>query len=276
MNDLLARIDFAGLYRRQARASTFQPRTVEDWDRRAKPRSHRETDSDYARGFLSRLDLTNVQTILDIGCGTGNLALPLARRVRRIHALDFSAVMLRLLRANARAAGIRNVTTHQLAWTDDWARLPRADIAICSRAMTVTDLRAALEKMTAQARLRCYLTVHAGGSFLSADVYRVLRRSFVPRPNYLYAVNILYQMGHRARVDFLRTTGGLAYDGPEAFIDGIRWRLGSLTPAEEKRLQAYFLALPCRPDGTRLYRHDFDWAMLSWDTGHTPPPRKTR
>ena len=263
--DLIQDIDFGALYRRQARASTFQARTAADWDQRAEHRSRREKGSDYAREFLARVDLADVETVLDIGCGTGNLALQLARRVRRVHALDFSAEMLRLLRANARAEGVRNVVTHRLAWTDDWARLPRADMAICSRALAVDDLRAALEKMNAQARRRCYLTLHAGATFLSADVYRVLRRSFVPRPGYIYAVNILYQMGIRARVDFLRTTGGLTYDSPEQFIEGIRWRIGSLTAAEEKRLLAYFRALPRGADGKARYRHDFTWALLAWE-----------
>ena len=263
--DLLQNIDFGALYRRQARVSSFQARTAADWDRRAEQRSRREKGSDYVREFIARMDLSDASSILDIGCGTGNLALPLAGRVRRVHALDFSAEMLRLLRANARAEGVRNLTTHRLAWADDWTRLPRADIAICSRAMDTLDLRAALEKMNAQARLRCYLTLHAGGTFLSADVYRVLRRVIVPRPNYMYAVNILYQMGIRARVDFLHTAGGLTYDSPEQFVEGIRWRVGPLTAAEEKRLLAYFRRLPRGADGQARYQHDFTWALLAWD-----------
>ena len=266
IRDLMQKIDFSELYRRQARASSFQSRTASDWDRRAEHRSRREKGSDYAREFLARMDLTDAETILDIGCGSGNLALPLARRVRRVHALDFSGEMLRLLRREARAAGLRNITAHRLAWADDWARLPRVDIAICSRAMDTLDLRASLEKMTAKARRRCYLTMHAAGTFMSDDVYRVLRRSVVPRPNYMYAVHILYQMGFRARVDFLRTTGGLAYESPEHFVEGIRWRVGPLKKAEEKRLMEYFSALPRGADGKACYRHDFEWAFLSWNT----------
>ena len=265
MKDLLASIDFAALYRRQARLSTFRARSAADWDRRAAPRSRHEKGSDYARKFMARLDLTEVRTVLDIGCGSGNLALPLARRVRRVHALDFSPEMLRLLRANARAEGVRNITTHRRAWAEDWAGIPRADMVICSRAMAVDDLQAALAKMTAYARRRCCLTLHADPSFLSADVYCILRRPVIPRPNYIYAVNILYQLGYHARVDFLHTTGGLIYDSAAQFIAGIRWRIGPLTQPEEKRLRAYYLALPRRANGRAFYRHDFEWALLSWE-----------
>ena len=264
--DSILDIDFNELYRQQRRRSSFGPRSRADWDRRAEARSRNEKGSDYARQLLARLDLDGVETVLDVGCGSGNLALPLARRVRRVHALDFSAEMLHLLRVHARAEGVRNVVAHRRAWTDDWARVPRADLVLCSRAMDVDDLRAALEKMTVHARRRCCLTMHASPTFLSADVYRTLRRSVVPRPGYLYAVNVLYQMGFRASVNFLRTVGGLDYAAPEQFVDGIRWRLGSLTPAEERRLVAYFRGLPRTPEGKTRYRHEFTWAVLAWET----------
>lgn len=263
--DLLKGIDFGELARRQARASTFQPRSAEEWGQRAERRSRREKGSDYAREFLARMDLEGVETVLDVGCGSGNLALPLARRVRRVVCIDFSAEMLRLLRANARAEGVVNVTARKLSWADDWSRLPRADAAICSRAMDTGDLRGALEKLDSKARVRCYVTMHAGATFMSEEVYRVLGRTAVPRPNYMYAVNVLYQMGIRARVDFLRTTGGLQYESAEQFAEGIRWRLGKLSAAEEKRLVEYYESLPREADGTARYRHEFEWAMLSWE-----------
>ncbi|MDR0994385.1 MAG: methyltransferase domain-containing protein [Verrucomicrobiota bacterium] len=265
--DALAAIDFAALYRRQAKASSFEMRSREDWDQRAQRRSRHEKGSDYARAFLARMDLHEVHSVLDIGCGSGNLALPLAKKVKQVHAVDFSSGMLSLLRAQARKQHLKNIRTTRLAWTDEWPRVPKTDVVVCSRAMSVEDARAALIKMDALARKRCYLTVHAGGSFMSEDVYRVLRRTMIPRPNYMYVVNILYQLGIQAKVDFLNTSGGLAYEGPEAFVEGIRWRIGRLTSAEEKRLRTYFESLPRDAKGRSQYRHDFVWAFLSWEKG---------
>lgn len=264
-DDLLARIDFADLYRRQAARSSFGMHSAAKWDKRAKPRSRNEKGSDYARQFLARMDLRDVETILDIGCGSGNLALPLARKVRRVYALDFSAEMLRLLRAGAKAENIQNLTVYRLAWEDDWRFTPK-DVVICSRAMNVADLQPALLKMNQFARKRCYLTIHAGGSFISEDIYRVLRRNLTPRPNYMYAVNLLYQMGIKAKIDFLHTSGGLIYDTADHFVDSIQWRLGGLTMAERKRLLAYAAAeMPADNGGKLVHQHDFTWAFLSWD-----------
>jgi SAM-dependent methyltransferase len=263
--DPILEIDFGALYREQRRKSSFGERSPADWDRRAAGRSRAGPDDDYTRAFLDRIDFTGAKTALDIGCGTGNLAIPLARRLRAVHALDFSPGMLRQLDRNRRQAGADNLVAHRLSWTDSWKGVPRADIVLCSRALGVEDLRAALEKMNAKARLRCYATIHAGGSFLGGDVAGLLERAIVPRPDYIYAVNILYQMGIRARVDFLRTAGGMGYGSAESFVDSIRWRIGKLSAKEAGRLRRFFRALPRGAAGEARYRHDFTWAMLSWE-----------
>ena len=265
--DPILDIDFDALYREQRRKSSFGERSRADWDRRAAGRSRAGQDDDYSRAFLARIDLAGAKTALDIGSGTGNLAIPLARRLRAVHALDFSPGMLRRLAANQKRAGVENIQLHRLSWTDSWKGVPRADVVLCSRALGVEDLRAALEKMDRHAKLRCYATIHAGGSFLGPDLLRLLDREIAPRPDYVYAVNVLYQMGIRARVDFLRTRGGMAYGSAAAFLEAVRWRIGRLAKKEEARLRKFFRSLPRAADGTARYRHDFEWALLSWEKG---------
>ena len=47
--------------------------------------------------------------VVDLGCGTGQLSLPLAERGARVLAIDVSAAMVGRLQANARERGIANV-----------------------------------------------------------------------------------------------------------------------------------------------------------------------
>ena len=263
--NLFGEIDFQALYAKQRALSSFGPRTAADWDARAELRNRRDLKSSYNQAFLERVRFDGIRTALDIGCGTGNLAIPLARRLQKVHALDFSPEMLRFLEINRQRAGLDNIAMHQLSWTDSWKAIPAVDIVVCSRALGVGDLRAALEKMDRKARRRCYATLHVGGNYLGGDVLAMLGRKMAPRPDYIYAVNILYQMGIRARVDFLRSTGGMGYASAEEFIGAVRWRVGELAAKEERRLKKFFRALPRAPDGKRHYRHDFTWAMLSWE-----------
>ncbi len=54
--------------------------------------------------------LTEDDLVLDLGCGTGQLAVPLARRVRAVVGLDPEPDMLRLARAAAVEGDVRNAT----------------------------------------------------------------------------------------------------------------------------------------------------------------------
>lgn len=266
--DALAEVDFAGMYRRQAEAAlaAYPPRSAEEWNRRAAARSRREKGSDYAREFLARVDFDGVRTALDMGCGSGNLAIPLAKRLDRVWACDFAGEMLRLLAAAAEEAGVRRkIAVRRLAWADDWSRVPRADLVLCSRAMDPLDMPGALEKMCAKAKVRCCLTLHAGGFFVDGELREVLGRKTVPRPGYLYAVNLLAQMGYWARVGFLETKGGLEYADEEEFVESVRWRVGELSREEERRVRAYAARIPRGEDGRLRHRHDFRWAFLAWE-----------
>jgi SAM-dependent methyltransferase len=55
------------------------------------------------------------EVALDYGCGTGRLALPLARRCRAVFAIDISPAMLDETRKNCASAGITNVQTFEPA-----------------------------------------------------------------------------------------------------------------------------------------------------------------
>ncbi len=73
-------------------------------------------------------------------------------------------------------------------------------------------------------------------------------------------------MGFKAKVDFIRSTGGMGYESAEEFLEAIQWRIGTLTAKEEKRLRRFYRGLPREADGSSRYRHDFEWALLSWET----------
>jgi SAM-dependent methyltransferase len=60
--------------------------------------------------LAARAGLDGTQHVLDVGCGTGQLTIPLARHVQAVVAIDPVAGMLALGRQAAQAAGAGNVT----------------------------------------------------------------------------------------------------------------------------------------------------------------------
>jgi len=65
---------------------------------------------------LERMDPE--RPVLDIGCGTGSLALRLAPHAEHVHGLDVSREMVRIARGKAEAAGAGNVTFHEGSFED--------------------------------------------------------------------------------------------------------------------------------------------------------------
>lgn len=60
--------------------------------------------------LASRLRLSRSQRVVDVGCGCGQMSIPLARYVARVIAVDPLAAMLASGRRIAQAAGVTNIT----------------------------------------------------------------------------------------------------------------------------------------------------------------------
>ena len=85
--------------------------------------------------------------VLDLGCGAGSYAVPLARAARLVTALDISSVMLERLRGSAEALGIANIRYVECDWAEYEAD-EKFDIVFCARSPAMKD-PAALRKVCA-------------------------------------------------------------------------------------------------------------------------------
>src|SRR3990170_2608676 len=89
------------------------------WDRRrVRWYSQALDESDFPDVVIRAIRpwLRGCSSVLDVGAGCGTLAVPLARRVERVTALDPSVEMLRELRRRARRAGVANIRCVLGAW----------------------------------------------------------------------------------------------------------------------------------------------------------------
>ena len=62
---------------------------------------------------ITRAHLHPQSRVLEVGCGTGSLALELSPGAGHIHALDVSAEMVRIANGKKQSQGVTNVTFHQ-------------------------------------------------------------------------------------------------------------------------------------------------------------------
>ena len=123
------------------------------WNKRATTFT-RDATSDYERWLRDLLALEAGEEVLDMGCATGTLAVPLARAGHRVHGCDFAEAMLAILDQRAAAENLP-ITSHLLAWEDDWENAGlgenSVDVAFASRSLMSGDVSACC---TSSTRLR--------------------------------------------------------------------------------------------------------------------------
>ncbi|MDR2550615.1 MAG: class I SAM-dependent methyltransferase [Desulfobulbus sp.] len=264
-------IDWSRLWRQAQADRSWQPRGVADWDERAVSFARRTGQSAYADAFLALLKPEPDWSVLDVGSGPGTLALPLAARVRTVTCIDFSAKMLAILADRADRARLNNIAALPLSWDDDWrARgLHPHDLVIASRSLAVADLGAALRRLNEFAAHRVAVTDRVGAGPHDPDAFAAVGRPLRPGPDYIFTVNILYQMGCLATVDFIRLEETARYRSLEQALARYHWMLPGLDTRENTRLQAYLLSISKNHDDGSISlhpRHVPTWAYISWRT----------
>ncbi len=256
-------IDFNELYIKQKENSSFKIKSQDAWDKKAPSMNKKVHNSIYNEEFLNLIDTKNCNSLLDVGCGVGNLSLRLASKLDEVYSLDYSQGMLDILEQNAKEQNFLNIKTINSSWYDSWEELPKADIVIASRSMEVVDMKEALEKLNNQANKRVYISFKVGGSFLDQDILDAMQREIVKKPDYIYLVNILYGMGINANVNFVRSEGrSIVYSSAEDFIKSVSWSIGELSINEVDRLKKYFDKIVKDKEKSVDY---IKWAILFWD-----------
>jgi ubiquinone/menaquinone biosynthesis C-methylase UbiE len=115
--------------------------------------------------LVDRFGLDGTQTVLDLGCGTGQLALPLAPHVARVIAVDPEPTML----AEGRRLAIERGTTN-IAWRQgdsyhlDELDLPTVDLVTMGASFHWTDREALLATLDTLVAAHGAVVVVSGGA----------------------------------------------------------------------------------------------------------------
>ncbi|MBT0732803.1 class I SAM-dependent methyltransferase [Methanoculleus bourgensis] len=194
------------------------------WDKRAAAyRRATRGEKGATEQELAVLDLRPEDTVLDVGAGTGRLAVPIARIVAHVTALDPSGGMLSILREQMAAAGLTNYSTVTMRWEDAiiGQDIEPHDVVIAAFSLGFYDLTAALEKLDAAALRAVYLFWHAGewrGPGEMALYRAVLGEEAAMRkgyPDYIYPVNILHDAGIYPNVRIYHAGKDTVYESVE-------------------------------------------------------------
>jgi ubiquinone/menaquinone biosynthesis C-methylase UbiE len=137
---------------------TIEAGLAERWDGRAAGWEHVARTPVFARfrdAILAAAELGPDAVVVDVGCGTGLVTLPIARRCRAAVGLDASPAMLARLHEHARRSGAANISLVR----GDMRRLPFPEASV-------------------DAVVSCYAFHHLsddGKELAAAEAFRVLK-----------------------------------------------------------------------------------------------------
>lgn len=168
--------------------------------------------------------LPDAGSALDVGCGAGAAALPLAAKASQLIGVDPSDEMLGAFRTRVAARGKTAVTIQGL-WPEAAGRTPIADVVVCHNvAYNVPDLAPFARRLTDHARRRVVMEITARHPMSDLNDlwlhFHHLNRPTTPTAD--DAVAVLREEGLApTRVDW--TAPALGWSGPTARADLVAW-----------------------------------------------------
>lgn len=245
---------------------------ADHWDRRAREFNrmvmrHKER----AEAQVSSLGLSHEDTVLDIGAGTGRLAIPMARIAKSVTALDQSGGMLACLKENMDREGLSNIQIVQKSWQDlSPDSLPAHDVVLSSNSLGVSDLQEALSKMDGLAKKAVCIFTFADRKrdegfhdFLGQKHHHHRHRASNLPPDYIIIYNLLADMGILADVKIVEWEAQEHYSSLEEAVAS--WKeMHEILPEKEPQLRE-FLSQKLEKDDQGLCMHRRSkQARISW------------
>jgi 2-polyprenyl-3-methyl-5-hydroxy-6-metoxy-1,4-benzoquinol methylase len=241
----------------------------EFWNKRAPSFADHAGKTFYPDSFIKMMDPDPSWTVLDMGCGGGTLAIPLAAKVKHVTAVDFSEKMLEILSGEAFRRGIKNIGTIHASWTDNWAEkgIAKYDVAIASRSLAVDDVKEAIVKLNNAARRHVIISTIVGDGPFDRQMFQAVGREHRESIDYIYFYNLIYQMGIQASLDFIPVDDSKTWESHAEACESMRWMFPEMTRGENELLRRYMSAHLLKKDGRFHldYKKTSRWAVIRWD-----------
>jgi SAM-dependent methyltransferase len=247
------------------------------WDKRAdkfdkrvnrvKDGEARDKD-DYISKMLERIEVRPGGTVLDIGCGPGTIAIPLAKKAGSVTALDISSEMLKHLKMNADKCGLKNIQYLNSSWQDAFAngQVGNHDVVVASRSLMSGDMKEAISSIITVTRQAAYLTFPIVHLPFDWEVYKAIGREKKKHPPYIFILNMLFQMGIPANVEILHSKVKVQFPSVEEAIDDLQWRTDPFTPEEKVKLREFLERKFAEQKDSPVLTHEgkSQWALIWW------------
>lgn len=252
----------------------YNLRWIQYWDHLAR-REHSgvQEDREPVRRVLDALESAGLlgagTEVLDVGAGSGAYAIPMARRCKRVTALDMSLESLRLLEERAQESRLNNLETRCGMW-EDYDDDRRYDLVFSAMCPAICDVES-LARMEALSASSCALLTIGKGS--RSELRSALRPLLTDQPltglspDVIYIFNLLYAQGKLPELRFFSFAGQTSMPLEEA-MDTYRTYysiFGLVGERVEAMIRGYLESIA--EDGICTDHVKTNLALMTWKPG---------
>ena len=240
------------------------------WDGRARKFNERALrNRERTEKQLANLELKPDYTVLDVGCGTGRLSIPIAKQVASVTAVDQSTGMLACLQENMENEGVTNITSINKRWEDVelGVDLEQHDVVLSCNSLGVPDIQEAITKMDAASKRYVYL-ISSAGRWMDGDMEAILGRRGRSRGmmDYIFYCNLLHEMKIYTNVNIQDTEYEQHYESLDEAVN--RWNeMHDVPEDKEDALREHLSKILVEDNGTLSYKRKSKNATIWWQKG---------
>jgi len=208
---------------------------------------------------LQGTDIAPTSRVLDIGAGPGVLAIPFAKKVQHVTAVEPAEGMVGVLKDNMAEQGIGNISIVQKRWEEVDVKedlQPPYDVVVASFSLGMPEIRAAIEKMVAVSSRYVYLYWFAGDTSWDLQFKeiwpRLHGRSYHPEPKCDVLFNVLYQMGIYPNVEVFNHQLDQRFSSISEAMDALRSQYRIETKEQELILREHLKRMLLEKNGSLI------------------------
>lgn len=207
-------------------------------------------------------------SILDVGAGTGRLAIPLARIAKKVTVLEPSHTNQKLIRENAGYAGVDNLKYIESLWSD-YKPLEKYDLVFSVWSPAIRDPPSLLKMHQASKGICALITSAApyGNMDFLNFIYPMIRKEpYRYGSSFAHIITTLYQHGIFPNVETWKGKAEMKYETEDDAVG--YWKLllmyyCDVTREMEEGLRDYYRSRK-KPDGSYRYPANGVACMIWW------------
>jgi ubiquinone/menaquinone biosynthesis C-methylase UbiE len=215
------------------------------------------------------MKISKEDTVLDLGCGEGSITIPLAKKAKKITAVDSSKRMLEILESKYIDQSINNINIIEEDLEDvTLDEVGKHDIVLLSRSINgIYKIKETLANIKDIANKYVYITIFGPNNWkFEKDFYDLIGKEDHGFAPYNYLFNILISMKIYPNVENLEIKSNRTYESIDDAIANGKWNLDSFTEQEKNQLYDYLKKNLAKNENGKLENPDdkSDWILIWW------------